>query len=126
MLVNTTHGVTPAASERAAMSNESDDTTKKEELVITPGGPRPKDRVHSVGPGEAVSIDDEGNAVVIPREEVSSKTEERSTNMAQNLVLTPDGFRPPSLVHRVESGHALHLADGRVQMMNLSTKALID
>ncbi len=44
--------------------------------------------------------------------------------MPANLVLTPGGFRHPSLVHRVAPGHALDVAAaGRVRLMNLATKA---
>ncbi len=75
------------------MSDESDNTTQKEELVITPGGPRPKDRVHLVRPGEAVSVDESGIARVIPR-----KQEGATANMAEDVVLTPGGYRPRSLV----------------------------
>ncbi len=84
------------------MSDKSDDTTKKEELVITPGGPRPKDRVHAVGPGEVVTVDESGNMIVIPSEQ-----EGGTVNMAQDMVLTPGGFRPKSLVHFIEPGHVL-------------------
>jgi hypothetical protein len=51
------------------MSNKPNDSNNEEELVITPGGPRPKDHVHSVGPKETVYVDESGNARVIPREQ---------------------------------------------------------
>ena len=46
--------------------------------------------------------------------------------MPDNLVLTPGGFRHPSLVHRVEAGHGLHVADGKTRLMNMATKAIIE
>jgi hypothetical protein len=46
--------------------------------------------------------------------------------MASNLVLTPGGYRHPSLVHRVEAGHAIHLSEGKTRLRNLATGALID
>src|SRR5262249_52307958 len=89
--------------------------------VITPGGPRAKELVHPVGPGEAVSMQEEGNVVVVPREASG-----RDTDSAAGLGSTPGGFRHPSLGHRVEPGPALHVAEGRVQLMNLKTKAMTE
>jgi hypothetical protein len=60
----------------------NNDPSKKEDFVITPRGPRPKDRVHPVGPGEAIHIDERGNPAVIPRKELSPKPEEKNTNLA--------------------------------------------
>jgi hypothetical protein len=45
--------------------------------------------------------------------------------MANGLVLTPGGYRHPSLVNRVEPGHALHVAAGRVALRRLATNTLI-
>jgi len=39
--------------------------SSKDDLVITPGGPRPKDKVHPVGPGEAVRRNDDGSYSVV-------------------------------------------------------------
>jgi hypothetical protein len=41
---------------------------------------------------------------------------------AANLVITPGGPRHPSLVHRVETGRALNMSEGRARLMNLKTK----
>lgn len=50
---------------------------KEEDLVITPGGPRPRRLVRQVKPGEAVHFDEEGEAAIIRQgEDVSSETEE--------------------------------------------------
>jgi hypothetical protein len=46
--------------------------------------------------------------------------------MANNLVLTPGGFRHPSLVHRVEPNHAIHVTEGKPHLKNLATQALIE
>ncbi|HEY6269326.1 MAG TPA: hypothetical protein VIX11_13575 [Candidatus Acidoferrum sp.] len=46
--------------------------------------------------------------------------------MASNLVLTPGGYRHPSLVHQVEAGHAIHLSEGKTRLKNLATAAMID
>ena len=46
--------------------------------------------------------------------------------MASNLVLTPGGYRHPSLVHHVDAGHAVQFTEGRAQLRNLATDALIE
>lgn len=46
---------------------------KDENLVITPGGPRPRYLVHQVGPGEMVTHDKQGNPTVVPRKDERSK-----------------------------------------------------
>jgi hypothetical protein len=107
--------------EERAMSDELDDTTKKEELVITPGGPRPKEFVHPVGPGEAVYVDESGNARVIPHEQ-----EGGTVNMDADMVLTPGGFRSKSLVHLIEPGHVLDGTGGRHQKLDQSGRAVTD
>ena len=88
-----------------------------DDLVLTPGGKRPRKQVRRVGPGEAVRADASGMGSVI---------RERDIPMAGNLVLTPGGFRHPSLVHRVEAGHAVHISEGKTRLKNLTTGAMID
>jgi hypothetical protein len=95
---------------------------KPDEIVVTPGGPRPKKQVHSVEPGQTVHMDESGTVrVVMPLE-----PRESAKDVAQDLVLTPGGFRSRSLVQQVTEGHAVHMTDGRARLMNLSTGALID
>ncbi len=103
------------------MSNESDETTRKEELVIAPGGPRPKDRVHAVGPGEAVYVDESGNARIIPRTQ-----EGEPLNMAEDFVLTPGGLRHKSLVHLIEPGHVLDGSGGHHRKLDPSGQVVAD
>src|SRR5215467_3316337 len=93
------------------MADESND------MVLTPGGKRPRKLVHRVQPGEVVRGDVLGGATVV---------RERSTPMASNLVLTPGGYRHPELVHRVEPGHAVHVSDGKTRLRNLATGAPVD
>jgi hypothetical protein len=38
----------------------------KDDLVITPGGPRPRGQVHHVRPGEVVRRNDDGTYTVVP------------------------------------------------------------
>src|ERR1700733_10759719 len=93
------------------MSDQPDD------LVLTPGGKRPRKLVRRLQPGEAVRGDASGVVNVISK---------RIIPMASNLVLTPGGFRHPSLVHRVEAGHAVHFSEGKARLKNLTTNAMIE
>ncbi len=97
--------------------------SKEPEQVITPGGPRSRDLVHEVEPGKAVMGTPAGTQLIRLQK---SSAAAAAVAAAQGLVATPGGFRHPSLVHRVEPGHALDVADGRVRLMNLSTKAVKD
>jgi len=90
---------------------------KSDDLVLTPGGKRPRKLVERVGPGQVVRGTASGGANVVS---------ERNAAMANNLVLTPGGYRHPSLVHRVEPNHAVHVSEGKTRLKNLVTQALID
>lgn len=57
------------------MGDQPRDASEKDEIVITPGGPRSRNLVHPVRPGEAVYVDDEGNAKVVPHEDRSPAKE---------------------------------------------------
>lgn len=46
--------------------------------------------------------------------------------MTEELVLTPGGYRPKSLVHLVEPGNVLRVAGGRIQKFDPSGKVLVD
>jgi hypothetical protein len=165
---------------------------KDDELVLTPGGMRPKAAVHHVPPGEAVSGTEmsavksdtppgmqpgvaEANAAdaempsasateqaepdgMRPKATASDKqyadvaaTEASvdepagmrpiamlSSRMAfssaaapravpsGDLVLTPGGFRPKSLVRHIEPDHFLDLAAGNIRIMHASGREILD
>jgi|SRR5712691_1041102 len=40
----------------------------KDDMVVTPGGPRRRDQVHRVGPGETVRRNADGTYTVVPKE----------------------------------------------------------
>jgi hypothetical protein len=42
--------------------------------------------------------------------------------MSEELVLTPGGFRPKSLVHLIEAGHTLRIKDSQIQKVHPSGK----
>ena len=46
--------------------------------------------------------------------------------MEQKLVLTPGGFRNPSLVHRIEPGQVLHHTRDRLQQLHPSGKVIAE
>ncbi len=73
------------------MSDKPNKPSKKEEIVITPCGPRPKDHVHPVGSGEAVQFDDKGIPFLSSQVDPLSKKEGASKQMLDDLVLTPVG-----------------------------------
>ena len=96
----------------------------KEDIVITPGGPRSKKLVHQVGPNEAVDFGEAAHGVLIS--DTRSRTAEASRTLGKNLVLTPGGYRHPDLVLRVEPGHGLHAINGQMRLVHLATRKLID
>jgi len=75
-----------------------------------------KDRVHAVRLDEAVRIEESGKAVITPREEASPETKD----LANDLVLTPGGYRPRSLVHLIEQDHVINVEDGLIQQLHPS------
>ncbi len=103
-----------------AMSDGPDDAGQKPDLVLTPGGPRPREYVHAVRSGEVVRFDEAGKPVVGPRPEAAAGPKAPGA-AAAGLVLTPGGYRPRALVHRVGPREALHAADGRMRLLNLET-----
>ena len=43
-------------------------TSGKDDLVITPGGPRRRDQVHRVRPGETVRQNEDGTYTIVPKD----------------------------------------------------------
>lgn len=98
-----------------------------DDRVLTPGGYRPRQGVHRVGPDDAVQGNDAGAAgIVATGRYPNTEPTERNVTMSNNLVLTPGGYRDAALVHRVGAGHAIHVAEGRMQLLNLTTKAIVE
>jgi len=52
----------------AADSGDQSTSDKKDDLVVTPGGPRPRDQTHHVGPGETIRRNDDGTFTVVPKD----------------------------------------------------------
>ena len=79
--------------------------TQDDETVIAPGGPRLKSSTVAVHPGEAVRESSPGNFEVVTAQQ-NMKTDGTAAT-ATDLVLTPGGYRPSSVVHHVEPGHVI-------------------
>ena len=52
-------------------------SSRNDDLVVTPGGLRPRDRVHPVGPGETVRRNDDGTYTIVPKEAPVEEREEK-------------------------------------------------
>jgi hypothetical protein len=100
-----------------------DSTKKDQDLVITPGGPRPKDRVRSVPPGGMIRRNEDGTYTVVSEQPAD---EEGSPEMPEEFVRTPGGYRPRSVVHRVEPDHALRFSGDRLLKIDPSGRAVAD
>jgi hypothetical protein len=48
------------------MSKEPKRPLEKKDLVITPGGPRAKDQVHALKPGEVLRRNKDGSYTIVP------------------------------------------------------------
>jgi hypothetical protein len=55
------------ASSGSVPSDKDGSGNKPDDIVITPGGPRRRDQVHPVGPGETVRRNQDGTYTVVPK-----------------------------------------------------------
>ena len=92
--------------------------------VITPGGPRPRSSVHSVGPAQTVVQQADGTLAVVPTADLEQR--KGSANMPDDLVLTPGGLRSRSQVHLIESGTVIDGTDGRLRKLGGAGEMLTD
>ena len=107
------------------MSGSREKPNDREETMITPGGPRPKDQIHRVGPEEAVRRDETGTYAVVPKG--STFSSERIFAMSDDFVLTPGGIRHKSLVRRIQPGNVIDGSQGRLRKVHaLSGKVVAD
>lgn len=98
----------------------NDPSASDSDLVLTPGGRRPRGQAHPVPPGQAVRRGADGTLTLVPSgvgshdDEASFEEIERGQTMPEEQVLTPGGYRPASVVHQVEPGHFLRMVDDRI------------
>ncbi|HET6881091.1 MAG TPA: hypothetical protein VFI31_13095 [Pirellulales bacterium] len=107
------------------MSNDQSNPRKKDDLVVTPGGPRLRDRVHAVCPGEPVQFDEFGSSIPVASNELQVQNF-KDQSMASDFIFTPFGRRHRSLVHRIEPGHAVNVDGGRLRLVHLATGTEIE
>ena len=91
----------------------------REEIVVTPGGPRPRRLVTGVSPGQAVHFTEQGGFVV-------TASDQSNQNPPDEFVLTPGGYRHKSLVHSVGAGVAVNVATDVIRLMNVETADVIE
>lgn len=91
-------------------NSKSKNLKGKDNLVLTPGGLRPKDLVHYVRSDEAVQFGANGTHTI--RNLLNPlRAADAEQLRSQGLVLTPGGYRHPSLVHKVDKGEILRITD---------------
>src|SRR6266700_13853 len=119
----------------------------KEETGGGPGGPRPRDRIFAVHPGQALRRLPDGSYVIVPAqpgEPPGTGSRGRTTAPAasamsslgrpamprddvhDDLVLTPGGYRPRSMVHPIEPGTVLDGSGGRLRKLDSSGRVLAE
>jgi hypothetical protein len=92
--------------------------------VTPPGGPRRREQVHTVPPGQAVRRSPDGTYQIVG----SSQPEQEGGHnaMSEEFVITPGGVRRKSLVHQIEPGAILDGTGGRHRMLHRSGEVLAD
>jgi hypothetical protein len=103
---------------------DDDKNSGGKRLVVTPGGPRPRDRVHEVRGNEVVSFDERGAAGV--RSLDPRRAADAASLRSRGLVLTPGGFRPPGRIHRVGDGERLNVSSDRILLQDAEGKTVRD
>ncbi|HEX2211276.1 MAG TPA: hypothetical protein VHG93_26565 [Longimicrobium sp.] len=98
------------------------------EMVLTPGGPRHRDLVHAVQPGEDVRKWLEGAAPALnARKTVSARA--LDADLPEDYVITPGGPRHRAHVHQVEPGMGVLGGAGGLRLLDRrsgETKALVE
>ncbi len=62
--------------------------SEKEEMEITPGGPRPKDQVHEVGAGKTLRPQSDGSYAVVPEKESAAPASAEGRNLWRRRAAT--------------------------------------
>jgi hypothetical protein len=95
----------------------------QDDLILTPAGPRPRDKVHMAALGQAVRQNEDGTISLITEEELHLGKEMR---MAEDYVITPGGFRPKGRVHLIEPGHLVSGEGGRLRKVHFLGEVVAD
>jgi hypothetical protein len=95
-----------------------------DDLVIAPGGPRPKESVHAVAPGEAVQATAVGQHVIVA--ETHPEAGNGKADVPEGYVLAPGGYRRKELVHHVPDGTVIDGTDRRIRHLDAAGNVLAD
>jgi hypothetical protein len=98
----------------------------KDDIVVTPGGPRRRSHAQAVERGESVEFDEASRPSIVRQPETPEITDRRDITMPRNLVLTPGGFRDRSLVQPVPTGNSLEQSDSGWKVVNEQTGEVQD
>ena len=93
----------------------------QQDLVITPGGPRRRENVQQIEPGQVVRLDEEGTLTILPKQEARTRT---GRPASEDWVMTPGGPHLRSLVHEVPNDHVVRIADGKWSIADPSGKVV--
>jgi hypothetical protein len=104
-------------------SDSDKEATHKEDIVLTPAGPRSRDQVQMAMPGQAVKCNEDGTLSLISEEAIH---QERELHMTEEYVITPGGFRPKSRVHLIEPGQVVSGAGNRLRKLHFLGDVVAD
>ena len=93
------------------------DHSNQEDLVTTPGGPRPARQVHEVRPGEAVAGKPGGAFETVSRPHLLTP-QLKALLDSGDFVITPGGPRRRELVHVLQPGEAVTREKGVLQKVD--------
>ena len=101
------------------------DTDKaRENVVTTPGGPRPEDAVRAVRCDQTVVHTDSGIIEIVS--DHSATGHEGNSQLSPILVVTPGGYRPQSQVHYIEPGHIVDCSAGAMKKFDSNGRTVAD
>ena len=89
--------------------------TSPDETVLTPAGPRRRDQVRQVAPGQVIQRTSDGGYRVVPGD--GSERTGSGWALGEELVLTPGGLKPASMVHHVERGTVIDARGGQYRLL---------
>jgi hypothetical protein len=98
------------------MGKDRGEPRKEEDLVNTPGGPRPRESVHLTPPGSTIPFQGE-NPASIPPAQADQPIHKRGTNVAQQKVITPGGVRDRSRVRLAAPGSVVNVGGTQAPMI---------
>src|SRR4051812_6609054 len=95
------------------------------DLVITPGGPRTADHIHTVQSGDIVEADRSGRFKITRRKrpDLARTRELLSTGL---YAITPGGIRPKSMIHVVQPGEVVRADRGVFKRFHLESETFIE